>query len=150
MKQHLAQLNVARLRHPLDDPRSAGFRDNLDLVNSAAKRMPGFVWALEDAGGTATSFRIDDDPQMLVNLSVWESAAHLRRFVLGPVHGAFLKRRAEWFEPAPGRIDLVLWHVTAGERPTLADAHERLLKLRREGPSEAAFGWREAMAGENA
>jgi hypothetical protein len=43
---HLAQFNVARLRHPLDDPRSAEFKDNLELVNGAAKRMPGFVWVL--------------------------------------------------------------------------------------------------------
>ena len=28
---HLAQLNIARIRYPTDDPGMAGFMDNLDL-----------------------------------------------------------------------------------------------------------------------
>lgn len=137
----LAQFNIARLHHPLDDPRSAGFRDNLDRVNAAAKRMPGFVWVLEDSSGTATAFRIDDDPQMLVNLSVWESAEALRRFVLGPVHKHFLERRAEWFAPSKQPF-LVLWHVARGETPSLEEAVARLDHLRAHGPSDYAFDWR--------
>jgi hypothetical protein len=46
MMQHLAQINIARLRHPEGDPRVADFFANLDRVNAAAERMPGFVWRL--------------------------------------------------------------------------------------------------------
>ena len=35
---HLAQFNYARLAAPLDDPRSAGFRDNLERINALADR----------------------------------------------------------------------------------------------------------------
>ena len=139
-KTHLAQFNIARLRHPLDDPASAGFKDNLDRVNGAAKRMPGFIWVLEDDGGSATAFRIDNDPQMLVNLSLWESADHLRRFVFGPVHRHFLERRDEWFEPSP-RAQLVMWNLPEGELPTLQDAVRRLKHFEANGPSEIAFSW---------
>jgi len=141
---HLAEFNIARLRHPLDDPRSAGFKDNLDRVNGAAKRMPGFLWVLEDEAGVATFFRIDDDPQMLVNLSIWESAGHLKRFVFGPVHGHFYARRAEWFD-AVERVILVFWHVAPGERPSLEEAMRRLAHLETHGPSPFAFGWAEAI-----
>ena len=42
--RHLAQLNIGRLRYPTDDPRMAGFMNNLDFVNAIAERTPGFVW----------------------------------------------------------------------------------------------------------
>jgi len=144
---HVAQFNLARLKHPIDDPRSAEFRDNLDRVNAAGKRMPGFVWVLEDASGTATAFRIDDDPQMLVNLSVWESVAHLKAFVFGKVHGSFLARRELWFDAAQEAY-AVMWQVSAGETPTLEEAMRRLRRLRAHGPSPAAFGWKEALGAE--
>ena len=41
---HLAQLNIGRIRYEVDDPRMAGFVDNLASVNAIAERSPGFVW----------------------------------------------------------------------------------------------------------
>lgn len=142
---HLAELNLARLKHPIGDPRVAEFVDNLTRVNEAGKRMPGFVWILEDATATATSFRIDDDPQLLVNLTVWESAADLKRFVYGPVHAHFMNRRHEWMDALEGQ-QLVFWHVEPGERPSLDEAMRRLRLLRTHGPSAEAFTWTEAFA----
>ena len=55
--QHLAQLNIGRLRYPTDDPRMADFMNNLDLVNGLAERSKGFVWRLKDDSGNATNFR---------------------------------------------------------------------------------------------
>lgn len=136
----IAQFNIARLRHPLYDRRSADFKDNLDRVNAAAKRMPGFLWVLEDATGSATSFRIDNDPQMLVNLSLWESLEDLRRFVFGPVHGHFMRRRAEWFEPSE-KAQLVIWPIEAGAIPTIAEGVRKLERLRQNGPDASALGW---------
>jgi heme-degrading monooxygenase HmoA len=141
---HLAELNIARLKHPIGDPRVAEFVDALDLVNGAGKRMPGFVWILEDEAGSATSFRIDDDPQMIVNLTVWESAEHLKRFVFGVVHKHFYEKRALWFD-AMEQQHMVFWHVEPGALPTLQEAMARLEHLRAHGPSEAAFGWAEAI-----
>ena len=54
---HLAELNIARLKYPFDDPRVAEFADNLDLVNGIAERSPGFVWRLQDETGNATDIR---------------------------------------------------------------------------------------------
>ena len=45
---HLAQMNIARLRAPLEDPSIAWFRDGVDLMNDLADRSPGLVWRLKE------------------------------------------------------------------------------------------------------
>ncbi|MCA0870195.1 DUF3291 domain-containing protein [Seohaeicola saemankumensis] len=140
---HLAELNVGRLLAPTDDPRVAEFMDNLDRINGLGKRMPGFVWMMEGSGepGTGnTENAIGGDPQHVSNLTVWEDAASLERFVWGTVHKQFYERRAEWFELL-GEMHFVMWWVEPGHRPTLDEALERLEHLRTHGPSDHAFGW---------
>jgi hypothetical protein len=138
--RHLAQLNIGRLQHPTEDPRVADFMNNLDLVNGLAERSKGFVWRLKDESGNNTSLRPYPDPQMIVNMSVWESVEALERFVWQTVHKRFYGRRQEWFDKLDGP-HFVLWWVPAGHRPTVAEAKERLEHLAAHGPSDYAFGW---------
>src|SRR5215470_15816625 len=110
---HLAQVNIARLRAPLDDPLLAGFVVRLDDVNALADAAPGFVWRLQTDSGNATALRPYDDDRILVNLSVWQSPEHLRAFVYRSAHAEVLRQRKSWFE----RFDeayYALWWVTAG------------------------------------
>lgn len=137
---HLAQLNIGRLRYPKGDLRAAEFFDNLERVNAIAERMPGFVWRLKDEGGDATNFRLNGDPGIAVNLSVWETGAALRAYVFKTVHGSFLRRRQDWFEPMTGP-HMVLWPVAPGHIPDLREAAARLAGLAANGPSGRAFGW---------
>ncbi len=137
---HLAQLNIGRLRYPVDDPRIADFVDNLDRVNAMAERMPGFVWRLVGEGNNALDVRAFDDPQMAVNMSVWESAAELEVFVWKTVHQRFYNRKAEWFEK-PGTPHFVMWQVEEGHIPTLAEAKARLEHLEAHGNTDYAFDW---------
>src|ERR1035441_5962077 len=78
---HLAQVNIARMRAPLDSPVMSDFAAQLSAVNAAADRSPGFVWRLATAEGDATAVRAYDDPLILFNLSVWESVEALREFM---------------------------------------------------------------------
>ncbi len=137
---HLAQLNIARLKHPIDDPRVAGFVDNLDRVNAVAERSGGFVWRLKDETGDATSIRAFDDPAVIVNMSVWQDAETLEHFVWNTVHKQVYRRRAEWFE-ALGKQHFVMWWVDEGHVPTLQEAGERLDHVEANGDSDHAFGW---------
>ena len=53
----LAQVNIGRLRAPLDSPQLAGFMAALDPVNALADAAPGFVWRLQTEDGNATAVR---------------------------------------------------------------------------------------------
>jgi hypothetical protein len=139
-QRHLAQLNIARLLHPLDDPRIADFVANLDRVNAVAERMPGFVWRLKDESGNATGIQAFDDPLIIANLTVWESAQALEHFVWQTIHRRIYSRKDEWFAPM-GTPHLVMWWVAPGHLPTLAEAKARLDRLTAEGPTPDAFGW---------
>ena len=143
--QHLAQLNIGRFRYATDDPRMADFMNNLELVNAIAERSAGFVWRLKDDSGNATNFRPFPDPQMAVNLTVWENVEALERYVYQTVHKRFYGRREEWFDKLDGP-HFVMWWISAGHLPTLGEAKERLDYLAAHGPSDHAFGWESAPA----
>jgi len=137
---HLAQLNIGRFRFPTDDPRMTGFMDNLDRVNAIAERSEGFVWRLKDDSNNATSFRPFADPDIAVNLSVWESAEALEKFVWNTVHARFYNAKASWFEKASAP-HFVMWTIPAGHVPTLDEAKLRLDHMTQHGDSDFAFGW---------
>ena len=141
---HLAQLNVASPRAPLDDPSMAGFVDELVLINARADDSPGFVWRLvgEDSDD-ATSLR-PFGPDLMVNMSVWESVEALRDFTYRDgTHLEQLRRRREWFSREGLGSHLVLWWIPAGTIPRLEHARERLALLDRVGPGPEAFTLRE-------
>ena len=137
---HLAELNVGRLLHPQDDPRVAEFMDNLDRINGLAEGSAGFVWRYTDESGAATDTKAFDDPDVIINMSVWETAQALEHFVFKTVHHKFYAKRRHWFDQAFGPA-LVMWWIPAGHIPTIEDACARYEKFRAEGSSADAFGW---------
>ncbi|MEM7312341.1 MAG: DUF3291 domain-containing protein [Planctomycetota bacterium] len=141
MKYQLAQLNIARFMKPADHPDNADFVNNLDRVNAIAEKQPGFVWRLTGDGNDALDVQAFDDPNIAVNMSVWEDLDSLADFAYrNEDHLAIMRRRAEWFEKT--KVHLVLWWVEAGHVPTLDEAKDRLNALIADGPSENAFTFR--------
>ncbi len=139
---HLAQLNLGRLRHPLDAPESAGFVAGLAPINALADAAPGFVWRLTGEGSDdATAIRPYGD-DVMVNMSVWESREALWNYVYRTEHLELMRRRREWFVRAEEPFT-VLWWVPAGHRPPVAEALARLERLREAGPGPEAFTFRE-------
>ena len=140
---HLAEFNVARLHQPLDHPDTAEFVAALGRINELAESSPGFVWRLTDDSGQSSSYvRADDDPLVIINLSVWQSPDALYDFVFHTAHTGFLRRRREWFERIEDAI-LVCWWVPAGHVPDVDEALERLARLRRDGVGDDAFTLRD-------
>jgi len=135
---HLAQVNIGRLRAPLDDPLLAGFVARLEDINALADASPGFVWRLQTEAGDATSLRPYDDERILFNLSVWASAEDLREFVYRSAHAGVMRQRKSWFERFDGMY-YALWWIPAGHVPAIAEAKERLEHLRSHGESARAF-----------
>lgn len=141
----LAEINVARLRAPIDDPLIAEFRAALDEVNELADASVGFRWRLQTEDGNATSVRPYEDESIIINVSTWTSVEALADYVYRSDHTAFLRRRAEWFERL-GEVAVAMWWVPAGTRPTVEDALARLDHLRAHGPSPHAFTFRTRFA----
>src|SRR5260370_21497141 len=101
MNVHLAQINIGRLRAPLDDPKIAGFVAQLDPINALADAAPGFVWRLQSASGNATELAYNDDPEGRERLEHYQHArAHA---VLLLVLQALSRSRAR------GRTSLIIF-----------------------------------------
>jgi hypothetical protein len=138
---HLAQLNIAVLKAPLDSLQLADFVSNLDCINALAEQAPGFIWRLQTDDGDATALRPLGE-QTIVNMSVWADAQVLAYYVYRSAHVAIMWRRREWFERLAD-AHIVLWWVTGGHRPDVAEALARLRQLREQGPSAQAFTFRQ-------
>jgi hypothetical protein len=143
---HLAQVNIGRLRAPLDSPVLADFMAALDPVNALADAAPGFVWRLQTEDGNATAVRAFEwdagsSAGVIMNMSVWESVEALAGFVYSPGHLAVLRRRREWFERM-AEAYTALWWIEPGRTPTTIDAEERVRHLRAHGPTPHAFSLR--------
>jgi uncharacterized protein DUF3291 len=138
---HLAQINIARMLAPIDDPIMAEFVAQLAPVNALADAAPGFVWRLQTESGDATSLKIYDDDMIIVNLTVWESVETLREFVYKSAHHGVLRDRKRWFEKFDGPY-YALWWLPAGHLPSPEEGKERLEYLREHGDSAFAFSFK--------
>ena len=129
------------MRAPLDSPVMADFVARLQEINQLAEASPGFVWRLQTDAGDATEIRVDDDPCLLINLSVWESVDALGQYVYRSRHVELLRDRRKWFEPQR-QPQLALWWIPAGQVPSAEEGMRRLHTLREVGPSPEAFPFR--------
>lgn len=145
----LAQLNIAEVLAPMDSPKLKEFSDNLDPVNSIAESSPGFIWRLQDDTGNATNLQYFDDPDIIVNMSVWESVQSLKDFMFKSVHINFLKRKKEWFVSS-NTATYVLWWIEKGHIPSVEEAIERLEYLRNNQESPYAFSFKKVFNAEQA
>lgn len=134
MEAHLAQFNIAVLRHPIDHPDTASFVALLDEVNARAEASPGFVWrhGIDSRDATDTAY---PDPLVLVNASVWDSPVRLRDFVYKGLHRDVFRRRSEWFVTSAA----VMWWVPVGTVPTLEECKARLAFFEEFGSTPYAF-----------
>jgi hypothetical protein len=137
---HLAQLNIAELLFPADDPAVADFMDNIDRINAIAERSQGFIWRLKDESNNATGIASPWGERFIVNMSVWSSPSALEHFVWNTLHKHFYNRKHEWFRTMKSN-HFVMWPVEEGHRPDLTEAKTRLDCLNDNGDSNRAFSW---------
>src|SRR5215467_8116768 len=126
MEFALAQVNIGRMRAPLDTPQLAGFMAALDPVNAVADAAPGFIWRLQTEEGNATAVRAFEWDEagsagVIMNMSVWESVEALAAFVYSEQHRQVLRRRREWFERMEEAY-LALWWIPRGHIPATGEA----------------------------
>jgi hypothetical protein len=135
---HLAQLNIAKAKYSLESPEIKEFVDNLEPVNNTAESSNGFIWRLKDESGDATNIQAFSDPDIIVNMSVWDSVDALKNFMFRTHHRDFLRRKTEWFHNIP-EDSYVLWWIPVAHIPTTEEAVEKLDFLRTHGDTPNAF-----------
>jgi hypothetical protein len=134
---HLAQLNIAAMKYPMESAEMSDFAANLERINGLADSSPGFVWRLQTEDGNATEIRLFGE-HTLVNLSVWHNLEALRVFVYDTAHAAIMRRRREWFDRMQ-QSHMVLWWIPATHLPSLEEARSRLEQLQENGAGPNAF-----------
>ena len=138
MTYHLAQINIARLIAPIDDPKISQFVAELEPINALADQAPGFLWRLQSESGNATDITYNDDPFIIVNMSVWESIEALRNFAYKSDHARVFRNRAKWFEKM-SKPNYCLWWIRASHIPTVAEGRERLEHYQLNGATPYSF-----------
>jgi Domain of unknown function (DUF3291) len=138
----LAQINIAKMKEPLESPSMADFVNNLERINALAESSSGFEWRLKDENGDATAIRPFGD-NTIVNMSVWKDVASLSDYAFKSAHVEIMRRRREWFERMESAY-AVLWWIPVGHHPTLAEAAERLAHLEKFGSTARAFTFKES------
>jgi len=139
---HLAQINIGRLIAPLDDPRIAGFVRELDPINALADQSPGFIWRLQSGKGNATDIAYNEDPTIMVNMSVWTTLKSLQDYVYASRHLQVFKQRGSWFEKMD-KPHYCLWWIPAGHIPAVAEGRERLEHYQQYGSTPFSFWFSE-------
>ncbi len=137
---HLAQINIARMLAPIDDPIMEQFVAQLPNINALAEQSPGFVWRLQTESGDATSIKVYDDDFIIVNLTVWEDMESLREFAYKTAHASVMRDRKRWFEKFSGPY-YALWWVPVGHTPSVEEGKERLTYLQEHGVTSHAFSF---------
>ena len=139
---HLAHANVARMRGSYDDSIMEGFVARLDPLNEIADDSPGFIWRYSEDEGDTSVIDAFGDPQILFNMSVWESVDALEDYAYRSDHIEAVRKRMEWFE-RPTKSPFVLWWIPVGHTPNVVEAKMRLELLWQIGPTDKAFTFRQ-------
>jgi len=136
MRKILVQFDLVKPKYPRDDERMSGFYKNVDYINSLAENSQGFIWR-----------EVEEDRNVLerlwgegylYTLSTWENVESLKGFVYHSNHLEMIRSGYKWFDKI-NHPRLVLWWVPANHTPSLEEAHERLMYLYENGPSNHAF-----------
>jgi Domain of unknown function (DUF3291) len=150
MRSHLAQVNVARMRAGVAEPIMADFAAPIDEMNRLAERSRGFLWRLRGSEIAPhellvfENYSVPFDPaRFFYNMSVWESADDLKRYVFNSTQVEMLRGKSRWMDHFD-RASLALWWIPAGHRPTVAESAERLRAVEEKGATPFAFTFKDS------
>ena len=119
-------------------PRIAAFVALLEPINALAEGASGFVWRLKSETGNTTDIAYNDDPFIIVNMSVCESLEALRTYAYKSDHAKVFRDRAKWFEKME-KPSYCLWWIPLGHIPSVAEGRERLEHYQKNGATPHSF-----------
>jgi hypothetical protein len=104
MKFHLAQVNIARAKAPLESDTMSGFVARLDEINALADRSPGFVFTWPCGGCLPVTCRASTKPRNAWHISK-NTAQHTSRSRFGLLSRRMNRSR----RPRIGRLFGLVW-----------------------------------------
>lgn len=137
-KFNLAQVNIAKMLAPMNDPIMKDFFDNVDRINALAYKHEGFIWQLEDKDLAKNVFQ---DESLIINISVWKTIESLFDYTYKSGHVEIFKRKKEWFSKMK-MMHMAFWYIPENYKPTFQDAKNRLDYLNKYGDTPYAFGFK--------
>jgi hypothetical protein len=135
-KFHLAQINIAKAK--MDSEIMKGFVDRLDEINQLADQFAGFIWRLQTEDGDSTGIRAFNDPNLIINMSVWKDIKSLKSYVYKSAHVELIRDRQAWFNKML-ESQIALWWVPVGHIPSIEEGKQKLDLLDKNGPNENVF-----------
>lgn len=151
MHYQLAQVNIARTVDSIESETMKGLVDQIETIHALADQYPGFVWRLK-AEEVKLPFQSDkliseidviqiyNDPNLLVNISVWENLERYKHFVYKSFHADLLRQRRSWFEKLESTTQ-ALWWIPKGYIPTINEANMKLQQIQKNGVSKDCFSF---------
>ncbi|MEN0000688.1 MAG: DUF3291 domain-containing protein [Pseudomonadota bacterium] len=138
-------------RKPSDDPANDGFHALDDKIWPILDRAPGLIGRsgyLGEPGrrswGVPTYPAFYHGPQgehSPSTLSLWECPEAAIAFAYHGLHAEALKRAREWFDE-PTWPPYAVWWASDDKRPTWREAVAKHQQLHDEGPTQAAFNFK--------
>lgn len=160
---YLAHLNVVRPIGPFNasHPNAVYFFSQLEAMFEAAKTFEGLYW--HKHGARRPDGRLADMMEFVqadtsgteenvhvLTMAGWSDVAALHRFAYRlDLHREGVRTLRDWVDRSQGAT-MVMWWVPSGQKVSLEDGWERLEKLRRDGPSQAAFSLQKRYAAPDA
>ncbi|TNJ41527.1 DUF3291 domain-containing protein [Tamlana fucoidanivorans] len=136
----LAQVNIAEVLAPLNDPIMQDFVGNVDHINAMADASEGFIWRMNDEDKDEGA-KIFQNNALVINISVWKDFESLFKFTYQTGHVDIFKRKKAWFKKM-NRMHMAFWYIPKGYKPTFQDAKYRLDYLNSYGESPFAFSFK--------
>jgi hypothetical protein len=154
MSERIAFFTFAVLKEPVGHAAVQGFIDRIAGVYEAMDGSAGFfarsqrdVETWEHSWGPMLLPQCGPEGMSLdrvaMTLSLWRDLKSVAAFAYRGAHGEALSRRTDWFMSGPWPT-YAAWWIEADRQPNWAEAVERIDRLHEQGPTPAAFTFRQA------
>lgn len=141
-KYNLAQVNVAKVLAPMDDPVMNGFVDNLDSIYHISDVHEGFVCRINNEDYPTELRDVFPDESFINNISVWKDLNTLFDFTYKSGHVEILKKKKEWFSKIQMQY-MGCWYVPEGYVPIHQEGKQRLNYFNKHGCRPYAFSFKD-------
>lgn len=140
MNYNLAEVNIAKMLAPLDDPIMQDFVSNIERINALADKSDGFVWRMQNEDKEEGD-KIFQDNSLVINISVWRDLESLFNYTYSSGHIEVFKRKKEWFDKMKF-MHMAFWYVPVDHTPEFQEAKNRLDYIIKFGETPYAFSFK--------